>query len=92
VTENGAIPSQRSNVRIEFSKEIEDTGKFAKAYVQFTMMVPPGIVTNTETTELVEQLINFLVRGEQSSTASSGTMASLSNVSARVDRLINQES
>lgn len=65
--ENGVIPTQRSNVRIETSKEVEDSGTFAVGYVQFTMSIPKGIFSVSDTKALVAQLINFLDQGDSSS-------------------------
>jgi hypothetical protein len=62
--ENGVIPTQRSNVRVSFLKEIGDTDKLAKAYVQFTMSVPKGTFTSTEVQILAAELINFLCYGD----------------------------
>lgn len=64
--ENGAIPTQRSNVRIETSKEVADTGTFAIGYVQFTMSIPKGVFSVVDTKVLVAQLLNFLDQGDNS--------------------------
>jgi len=59
-SENGTVPTDRSNVRIAVSKEIGDTGKFVQGYVQFTMSIPKGFFTDTETAAMAAGLLNYL--------------------------------
>jgi hypothetical protein len=64
--ENNAagVTTQRSNVRINLDKEIEDSGKTASGYVQLTLSVPKDVITEAEVKTLVAQLLNFLMHGE----------------------------
>jgi len=60
-SENGkAIKTQRSNVRIELSKEIEDTGVSAKGYVQYNMSFPKDVFSAAEVRAAANKLVNFL--------------------------------
>jgi hypothetical protein len=61
-SENGkGIKTQRSNVRVQISKEIEDTGVSATGYVQFTMSLPRDVFTAADAQKAAAQLINFLL-------------------------------
>lgn len=89
--ENGkSIPTLRSNVRIEVSKEIGDTGAFAKGYVQFTMSTPRGVFSSTEMQEATARLVQFLVAGEQSS-ETTGSPGPFAANFLSVPRLYNEE-
>jgi hypothetical protein len=59
--ENPGFVTQRSNVRISRSFEIEDTGKSVDAYAQLTLSVPRDEVTAAQLGELVCLLVNMLL-------------------------------
>lgn len=82
--ENAGLETQRSNVRIELSKEIEDTGKFAKAYVSFIMSTPKGVFTVDEMASLTAMLMNFLRYGENAGADDIVIAADLSTVIQRI--------
>jgi hypothetical protein len=65
--ENPGYDNRRSNVRITKLIEVSDTGKFVKAYAQFTLSIPHGVVDATVSAQITAQLVNFLVQAETAS-------------------------
>jgi hypothetical protein len=62
--ENPGFPTQRSNVRVTMSKDVAESDKVVKGYVQLTTSIPKGQMTSDETKALVAMLVNFLCLGE----------------------------
>jgi hypothetical protein len=61
--ENVGFATQRSNVRVSRSYEIEDTGKTVQGYVQFTSSIPKDVMTPTDLLHVANELFSFLLMG-----------------------------
>jgi hypothetical protein len=90
-SENGSIPTQRSNVRVGISKEIEDSGKFAIGYAQLTIVTPTGVVTETEVRRLIAALVNFLTLTDITSEMDGDSHGVQADDLAAVPRLLARE-
>jgi hypothetical protein len=86
--ENPGFTTQRSNVRVQLSKEVADTDKTVNAYAQLTISHPKETVTALEVRELIAFLVNFLQYGD----LADGTEAIMeASGAAACDRLIAGE-
>jgi len=79
-SENGPVETQRSNVRIEISKEIEDTGKTAKGYVQYSQSFPRSVFTAAEAQALASRLVTFLVSESHASIVGNGDLLTVARL------------
>jgi hypothetical protein len=82
--ENTGFRTQRSNVRVTFSKEDVATGKSVDAYAQLTMSIPYDVVTVPETETIVAQLINFLLAPDRGGSDANSVLAADVNAPARL--------
>jgi hypothetical protein len=62
--ENKGFDTQRTLVRVTRLFEDTATGATVKAYVQFQMSIPYGVVSLADTQRLAVELINLLISGE----------------------------
>jgi len=65
--ENPGLVTQRSNVRLTKTKEVEETGVTAKAYVQLTISLPKTVFTATELKVMLAHLVNILTSADSES-------------------------
>jgi hypothetical protein len=70
--ENPGFVTQRSNVRINLSKEVEDTGKSVNGYVQLTQSFPKDVMTVAEISTLFAYMLNLVVDGGETLDPASG--------------------
>lgn len=68
-TENGAHLTQRSNVRLAKRIALDDTDATVTAYAQLTLSIPKDHITEAQTRNLVNQLVNFLQEAENAAEA-----------------------
>jgi hypothetical protein len=80
--ENPGYVTQRSNIRVSRSFEIEDTGKSVSAYAQLTLSVPKDTVDEAAAMKLIAMLVNFLALSEAGAFGSA-IMDSASQVGAK---------
>jgi hypothetical protein len=64
--ENPGFETVRSTVRFHKLFEIEETGKTAKGYVQFTMSFPKNVADQDAMAQLAAELVSFLTQTENS--------------------------